>query len=242
MMRTLVKIPPEDSSMKKTIIILTAAALAFPAIALNAQQEGRIQLEKLRPGPKTPAATLGHNLVVLHTGRPLSEAEKRDFLAKTMLQFRGAPAKPGAAPKTTQYNSTPAELSISPSQMVANGFEAIGNNISWFPALQEVAVSAGTGSSISLTVTANSNTMYLVTVKAHVYSASAQFTVTPNSGLNARVTNMPAQTVNVVGDPANGTDQEFAFAFDTTNSGVAAFDISLSSGWWTFSGAELMTQ
>jgi hypothetical protein len=84
--------------------------------------------------------------------------------------------------------------------------------------------------------------MYLVTVKAHVYSASAQFTVTPNSGLNARVTNMPAQTVNVVGDPANGTDQEFAFAFDTTNSGVAAFDISLSSGWWTFSGAELMTQ
>ena len=223
--------------MKKLMIIL-AAALAVATVTLDAQQGGRIPLEKLRP--KAPAATLAHNLVVLHTGKPLSEAEKRDFFAKTMLQFRGPAPKPGARPTSTQ--TTPQVQSISPTQMYTNGFNAQCYNISWFPALQEVAVSGGTESYIILAVDVQPNTMYLVTVKAHVYSSSAQFAISPVSGLTEKVTNMHGQTVNVVGNATNGTDTEFAFAFDTTNSGVAAFNISLSNGWWTFSGAELMTQ
>ena len=216
--------------MKKYVIFLTAAAIAFAAVAIHAQQARPNQFEKLRSGPRQPIATMKHNLLVLYTGKPLTEAEKRDFLAKAALQFRGVPLKWGV--------TVPAVQTISPANMDTPSFQAAGNLVGWDPEFKSVMVPSDRGA-LNLFVNANPNHLYLVTMKVRVYADPGQITIWPvamSSGV------IQSQVVNVTGDPVNGTDQEFAFAFDTDTSGYAEFDILINNHQYYFTSAELMAQ
>lgn len=220
--------------MKKLASLLVAVALLMPAFAQNAAFQGT------HPKPKQAIVAPSITPILLHTGKPLTVDEKKQFLASVIKAYSiKVPAKNSkgwtAAASNAPTVLTPDNMNVNG---VAYGVMQLPMEVNYADGfisfLPKSSVSyQGTTSYLYIGITVQPNTAYMVIPKVFLPSSGAQnpqFTLTGAFGGPP-----PPQTFT-----GNLGINEFAYAFVSNSSGAVAVAMFSPNGAWQFLSCEII--
>ncbi len=222
--------------MKAIYVLPATAALVLCAFAQNPNGLRRATPSEIQAQFRARSVRMAHKPLVLSKGRILTAADKQQFIASAKLAF----SKPGAVPTatgaraprpavTSSGSNTPTTTTLTVAQpSVGNVFMDVFSAAAWQTNVAELQMAAGPSSNIYFTLPSAPGALNVLVFQIYSWSP-AQFTI---ANMNDSQTN---ETANV---PAGVS--EFAYAFDTTDTGVAIINV-YSNQIWMFQSATVTT-
>jgi len=214
--------------MKSLVALFAATALVSPAFAQN------VVMQEMQKNHRGQAATLAGKPILLHTGRPITQADKQQVMASAarLYPIRLTGARGTAKPQST-VSTTPTVVTISPTQMYQNGYVNTEAYQPYFNAgLNEFLFMPGQSSYLDFQIITKANTTYVLTYKVNSITKNPQFTILPAFlYLN---TIYGAQTFN-----GNVGNNEFVYAFISSIAGEAIVTIYSPNATWEFTSCEI---
>jgi hypothetical protein len=205
--------------MKMLVSLLVAVTLVSPAFAQ------KIVLQGNPPKPKINAVAPAAKPVLLHTGKPITQDQKRQLLASAIQAYTAKLPAGQKKPQVTSVSTTP--ITISPDQLLVNGFFAWGAfPFSISPGV--ITFNSGSSSNLIFVVTASPNTAYTLTIKVHAYAQNPQFVLTAGEPTAPQTT-----------EGGNQGENEIAYALVSNSTGTIPVTMYSSNSMWNFESAEL---
>jgi hypothetical protein len=207
--------------MKKLASLLMAVALLAPAFAQKSTPQ--VTSQKLQLHAVAPAA----KPLLLHTGKPLTANDKRQFLAAVIKTH------PAATRKTQAASAQPSTITLTPGQVSQGSAYLIMENPGYVDATHnEFQINVGDRSNISFVIAGQPNTAYLLAVKVTAVYANPQFTIyTGTLG-----TDVPITSENFTGSQG---DNEFAYGVVSNSAGNILITIYSANSLWSFDNCEI---
>jgi hypothetical protein len=207
--------------MKMLTALLMAVALFSPALAQKTTLQ--VPSPKLKLHAVAPAA----KPLLLHTGKPLTPNDKKQFLAAVIKTHPAGTSKP-------QASSAPAStIALTPHQVSQGNAYLIMENPGYVDATHnEFQINIGEKSNVSFVIAAQPNTAYLLAIKATAVYANPQFTVyTGTLG-----TDIPITSETFSGSQG---DNEFAYGVVANSAGNILITIYSANSLWSFDNCEI---
>jgi hypothetical protein len=222
--------------MKKLAALLVAVALVSPAFAQNTTPQFTQAISKLHI--VAPAA----KPLLLHTGKPLTPDDKRQFLAAVV---KSAPASgkksqtSSVTPRTTPlipsqiFSAPPSTITLTPQQLSqGNTFLVMGNPIFVDIHDSQIQFESGAGNSITFFINAQPNTAYYLAMQVGGLMSGSHFTVYTGSPYWHTQANSETFTDDL-------GPNEFAYGVVSNSTGYLVVTIYSSDSSWTFMNCEI---
>jgi len=218
--------------MKSFVAFFMAAALVTPAFAQN------MTLQEMQKKHSATAVKLAGNPAILHTGKPLTLADKQLIAASAnkSITFKSPRVKP-AWMKQPAAIFPPAKVTITPMQMYQSGYVDTEATQTYFNAeLKEYMFSPNTTSTVSSLLQFDINVQpgytYVLTMKLHSDSQFPRYVLYDES-ISYGPGSAPPTFVGQQGDT------EFAYAFVAQTAGPSFITIYSPNVTWTFESCEI---
>jgi hypothetical protein len=211
--------------MKMLVSLLAAIALVSPVFA---QQ---IVLQGTHPRPKVAIVAPAAKPVVLHTGKPITQDQKRQLLASAVQAYAAKLPAGQKKPQAPAQSSTPVTITVD--KLNQEGvFFAFGN----YPTVVNptegfLAFNGNSSSCMIFMITAKQNNAYILTLKVNVNPGS---NTQPQFIMSNEFSAQNAETVSV-----GPGENEFAYAFVSNSTGDISVTLYSPNTSWNFESAEL---
>jgi hypothetical protein len=218
--------------MKMLSALLVTVMLVAPAIAQKSVPQ------ETYPKPKAHIVAPAIKPILLHTGKPITQADKKQFLTSAIKAYAAQVPTAGLKALNVTVPATPPVLT--PDNMnlnrVAYGIASLPEVVDYSQG--EIVFkpgSAGTfigdSSSLYIYINVQPNTAYLVIPKLTFtpYASNPQFTITGDFG------GPPATQTSSVSPGTN----EFVYAFISNSTGTVALQMFSSNDYWSFLSCEI---
>jgi hypothetical protein len=206
--------------MKKLTALFVAVALFSPAFAqkMAVPATSKSKLHVVAPAAKP---------LLLHTGKPLTQNDKRQFLATLIKTAPTGTRKPQVA------SAPPSTITLTPGQVSQGNVYLIMENPGYVDATHsEFQINPGDKSNVSFVIAGQPNTAYYLAVKVSTYSTAPQFTIyTGTLG-----TDVPITSENFTGSAG---DNEFAYGVVSNSAGNILITIYSANAYWSFDNCEV---
>jgi hypothetical protein len=212
--------------MKMLVSLLAVLALVSPAIAQ------KIVIQGTHPRPKVAIVAPAAKPVVLHTGKPITQDQKRQLLASAIQAYTAKLPAGQKKPQAAAQPATPATITVD--QLNQEGvFFAYGISPQIVNPTEGLLIFNGnSSSSLIFMISARQNVAYILTVK--VYANALPGHVNAQFIINNAISAQNAETVT-----AGPGENEIAYAFVSNSTGDIPVGIYSSNDEWNFVSAEL---
>jgi len=218
--------------MKSFVAFFVAAALVTPAFAQN------MTLQEMQQKHSVTAVKLAGKPVLLHTGKPISQADKLQIQAAANKSITSLP--PGARNAGASHMAAafpPSKVTITPAQMYVSGYVNTVANQMYVNAelkqyLFEPNPSTLVNSSLQFDINVQPNTTYVLTFKVHTAVNAPKFQLYDDSQYYGPGQSLPSFT----GTPG---DSEFAYAFVPQSGGQIGIMIFSTNAEWQLVSCEV---
>jgi len=206
--------------MKKFAVLLVAITFSVPAVAQKTTPQfnrAKSNLHFVAPAAKP---------LLLHTGKPLTQTEKNQFLAALIKTAPAGTSKP-------QMNSTqPSAILLSPSQISQGGAWFVMENPGYVDVPHsEFQFNNSASSNMTFIVSAQPNTAYLLAIKVNAVWANPQFTIYTGQPYGGAITNT---------ETFAGVQGSNEFAYGVVSNSAGYIEVTIySSSLWSFTNSEI---
>ncbi|MGA3162084.1 MAG: hypothetical protein ABSC77_12785 [Terracidiphilus sp.] len=218
--------------MKSFVAVFVAAALVIPAFAQN------MTLQEMQKKHSATAVKLAGKPVLLHTGKPITQADKQLIAASANKSITyKAPGVKTTGMKQPAAVIPPAKVTLTPTQMYQSGYVDTEALSPYFNAeLKEYMFSPYTTSIVTSYLLFDINVQpgytYVLTMKLH---SDSQY---PSYILNDASAYYPPGNTPPTFAGQQG-DTEFAYAFVAQMAGLSYISIYSPNAYWTFESCEI---
>ncbi|MGA3161071.1 MAG: hypothetical protein ABSC77_07620 [Terracidiphilus sp.] len=207
--------------MKQLAALLVTVALAVPAFAQKPNPQFTQAISKLHI--VAPAA----KPLLLHTGKPLTQNDKNQFLAALIK------TAPASTRKHQESAAPPSITTLSPSQLSQGNAYFILMNPSYVDITHgEVQFLYASTSNMLFVITAQPNTAYLLAIKVNAVYPATHFTIYTGASNGGPTTN-PDTFAGSQGD------NEFAYGVVSNSTGHILVTIYSADSFWSFTNCEI---
>jgi len=207
--------------MKMLAALLVAVTFFIPAFAQKPTTQfmrAKSNLHLVAPAAKP---------LLLHTGKPLTQADKQQFLANLIK------TAPAGARKTQSASAKPGTITLTPGQVSQGGDWLVMENPSYVDVPHsEFQFNNAATSNITFIISAQPNTAYFLAIKVNAVWTNPQFTIYTGQPYGGPITN--SQTFTGV----QGTN-EFAYGIVSNSAGYIEATISSANSLWSFTNCEI---
>jgi hypothetical protein len=208
--------------MKKFAALLVAVAFVVPAFAQNTTPQltsPKSNLHIVAPAAKP---------LLLHTGRPLTQNDKRQFLAAVIK------TTPAGAKKPQMSSAPPSTITLTPGQS-SQGYAYL---VMDKPAYVDVPHSefqfdVGPNSNMTFVINAQPNTAYLLALQVNAVWTSPQFTIYTGSPYTS------TPIINSETFAGSQGNNEFAYGVVSNSAGNIVVTIYSPNSLWSFTNCEI---
>lgn len=213
--------------MKQLSVLLLAVALVSPAYAQKPTPQLTRAISKLHI--VAPAA----KPMLLHTGKPLTQIDKEQFLTAVMK------AAPAGMKNRQSFPAQPSTINLTPSQYIQGYAHMVLSNPDYVASGPEgIDFRAGSERNIAFLINVQPNTAYLLDIKVDVIDSLAHFTIGVDSGItsNSTISN-PETFAGIYGI------NEFAYGVVSNSEGTIVITMySPDIYMWSFINCEITSR
>jgi hypothetical protein len=214
--------------MKKFAAMLVAVTFFLPAFAQKTAFQGT------HPIPKASIKAPVSKPILLHTGKPITEAEKKQLVA-SVIKANPIKAPVGKINIPIALPSANTTILLTPDNMNLNGVAYVELN-------KPNRVDYGNGnilldpftSNIGIIFNVQPNTAYVLVTRLFFQSSSSQQSLKFTIWSDSTIGNFPAEELNLSQGP-----NEVAYAFVSNSAGTVNIGMSSSNASWNFLSCEI---